>query len=115
MSSPAVTFVPDPKADLLLKSSDGVTFPIRRVFLQASSDVFEDMLSAGADDKTERDKKTGLPIIKLEDKASELDIFLRFIDKDQSRRNLAGDSLSLEETKTCVLSQSGLIASRLRC
>ena len=102
MSSTALAFVADPKADIVLKSADGTSFPIRKVHLQSSCDVFDGMLSAGSDDKAEKDKKTGLPVIKLDDKTSELDIFLRFIDRDQKRLSETGDPLSLDETMRCV-------------
>lgn len=96
----SLVFVADPNADIIVVSSDGVQFLVRKLYLQAASDVFDGMVSAGAGDSSEKDDRTGLPVVKLDDKASELDIFLRFIDKDQSRRNQAGDPLSLEETKT---------------
>lgn len=101
-AKPAIAFVADPKADIILESSDGVPFPIRRVHLQSSCEVFDGMLSAATGHDDEKDKKTGLTVVKLEDKASELDIFLRFIDRDQIRRSVSGEPLALEETKSYV-------------
>jgi hypothetical protein len=94
----SLAFVVDPKADIILKSSDGTSFPVRRLYLQAASEVFEEMLSSGSDDKAEKDKGTGLPVVTLQDSAKELDVFLRYIDRDQDRRSKGGKPLSLDET-----------------
>lgn len=100
----SIVFVADPAADLILKSSDGVWFPIRRVFLQAASEVFDGMLSTGTGSNADaKDPKTGLVVVQLDDKAAELDILLRFIDRDQSRVSKEGKPLSLGETMSYVL------------
>lgn len=100
-SETTLAFVADPKADVVLKSSDDTSFPIRRVHLQSSCEAFDDMFSAGTGEAdAEKDDKTGLPIIRLDDSATGLDLFLRYLDREQSRSS--GRPLSFVETKTCV-------------
>jgi hypothetical protein len=103
--APQLEFVDDPRADIVLQSSDGVSFAIRRVHLQSSCEVFDGMLSIGTDEKDEKhekDEKTGLPVVKLQDIAKQLDIFLRFIDRDQTRLKKTGEPLTLDETMSFV-------------
>lgn len=99
-ATPALAYVPDPKADLILKSSDGTTFPVRRVFLQTSSEVFEDMFASFSDVGSEKENSTGLPVVKLEETGADLDVFLRFITRDQPRPSEGGAPISAEQTKT---------------
>lgn len=99
-AEPALAFVAEPAADLLLRSSDGFDFPVRRISLQANCDVFDGMFAAGSDDAAERDDKTGLTLVKLEESGAELDLFLRFIIRDQVRFPDGGTPLSLKDTQT---------------
>lgn len=97
---PYIAFVPDPKADVILKSSDSHFFPIRRSSLQSCSDVFDGMFASLSDAEAEKGPTTGLPLVRLDDKGTDLDVFLRFVIRDQVPRGLDGSKISLEQTKT---------------
>lgn len=95
----ALFFVPEAKADVILQSSDGYTFPVRQLSLQAASDVFEEVFASFADGFA-TDEETGFPLVTVQDKAIDLDLFLRFVVRDQDRRAPGGGHLSIEETMT---------------
>lgn len=95
VDKPELAFVAEPRADVVLKSSDGHTFPVRRVSLQANSDVFDGMFDAASDSPGNlKDKTTILPLIPLDGTARGLDVLLRFILPKQIRPDRA--SLPLE-------------------
>ena len=86
-AKPTILYVADPKADIVLRSSDGIEFLVRRVVLQVNSEVFEGMFEASSGDLGEKDTKTGFPVIKLDEAAKELDLLLRWMSRDQKKDN----------------------------
>lgn len=95
-TSTPVLYIADPKADVVLVSSDGVKFPIRRVCLQAASEVFDDMFDTASAQAGEKDGQTDLPVVKLDDTAEELDLILRLIVRGQQIPTIPG--LPAEQT-----------------
>ncbi|OAX40155.1 hypothetical protein K503DRAFT_768835 [Rhizopogon vinicolor AM-OR11-026] len=68
-----------PKADVILRSSDGIDFRVFKLFLILASPFFEAMFelpqpAVGTSDDT----KDGLPVIRMQEDSKTLDIFLRF-------------------------------------
>lgn len=57
----------DPESDLVLRSSDGVSFTVRALYLRAGSDVFDGMLATKGD---------GSQDVKLPETADELALLL---------------------------------------
>ncbi|KAL7414649.1 hypothetical protein BDY24DRAFT_414360 [Mrakia frigida] len=82
-----ITFNPDPQADVIVLSSDLTSFSVRRSSLRNGSDVF-DGLFAASHPNGEKDSKTGLPIIRVDETEEALDLLLRFITPNQKRPNL---------------------------
>lgn len=72
-----VLFVAEAGADVVLVSSDDAVFPVRRVSLQANSDVFDDMFRSSTGATDEKDQETGLPRVKIDEKAEDIDFLLR--------------------------------------
>lgn len=87
---PAIAFVPERDADVILKSSDGINFSVRRLSLQASCEVFDGMFASASSFKSDEDGATGLPVIKLDEKGADLDLLLRFVIREQDRRTTDG-------------------------
>lgn len=87
-STSKILFVAEPGADVVVQSSDKITFAVRRVSLQASSDVFESMFNSASEDAEVTDSKTGLPLIKLDDKGDDLDLFFRASIRGQDKSGL---------------------------
>jgi len=77
----------DPKADIVVRSIDRFDFPFRRLFLSAASPVFEDMLEH-IDGLAGEKNAQGLPIMQVEERKDELELFLRFIHRDLARPKL---------------------------
>lgn len=67
-------------ADVILRSSDGKDFPMYKLDLSRSSQVFKGMLSALEDQRSDLPPfpKSGLPIIPLAEPADVLEVLLRF-------------------------------------
>ncbi|KAL7414652.1 hypothetical protein BDY24DRAFT_434290, partial [Mrakia frigida] len=64
-------------SDITLESSDGCHFATSKIHLQSSSAVFRDTLLIGQDQASEQ--LDGLPLLKLEDNAFPLGLFLSFV------------------------------------
>ncbi|EMD37129.1 hypothetical protein CERSUDRAFT_95392 [Gelatoporia subvermispora B] len=64
-----------PKADVVVRSSDGVDFPIRMFFLTAASAVFEGMFSLPQPAKATSSRR--LPVVEFAEHSKTLDIILR--------------------------------------
>ncbi|OCH85819.1 hypothetical protein OBBRIDRAFT_739184, partial [Obba rivulosa] len=62
-------------ADIIVRSSDKVDFPVRKCFLAAASAVFEAMLSLPQPENTSA--PNGLPVVELVEDSRTLDIILR--------------------------------------
>ncbi|KAL7412915.1 hypothetical protein BDY24DRAFT_81947 [Mrakia frigida] len=80
------TFFNDPKADILLRSVDGLLFATRRAYLVAASSVFEDMFEIpqpvedGAGRRKHGQEAPGtLPVVEMSEKGEDLEIFFRWI------------------------------------
>lgn len=75
----------DGKADIVLRSSDGVKFALRRALLEATSTVFEDMLAIPQPRAKRRKASPGSPpedgldVVQLSETADALEIFLRHV------------------------------------
>lgn len=89
-------YVADPKADAVLRSSDGIDFLVRRVSLQANSEVFDGMFDSSSGEVGEKDKETGFPVVKLEEKGEDLDLLLRFVVRAQAREPSMSTSVAKE-------------------
>lgn len=89
-------FIVDPKADVVLLSADDERFPVRRISLQANSDVFEGMFDSCSDEASEIDADTGLPVAKLDDAGKDLDLLLRLVVRGQRLPNTS--ALSIKST-----------------
>jgi hypothetical protein len=63
------------KVDIILRSSDGVIFRVRRLHLQSGSTVFDDMLSS-PDIGTIGEKVNGLAVVDFTESGRELKVFL---------------------------------------
>lgn len=88
MSSSTILYVADPKADVVLRSSDGIDFLVQRVVLQVNSEVFDGMFASSSGEVGEKDEKTGFPVVKLDEKGEDLDFLLRFIVRGQVKTDL---------------------------
>ena len=84
-----ILFVSEPRADVVLVSSDGLRFLVRKVSLQANSDFFDGMFATLDGQTSETDEETGLPAIKLDDKGSDIDALLCCCVLKQPRSDLA--------------------------
>jgi hypothetical protein len=82
-TSPKIFFVAEPRADVVLLSSDNVRFLIRKISLQAPSDVFDEMFSTLSGEIDIKDEETGLPVIQLSEKAADLDALLCLVVRNQ--------------------------------
>lgn len=133
MSTCASSPFDHPKADIILRSSDGVDFRVFKLFLTLASPFFETMFeppqpAAGTNDDTNDD----LPVISVQEDSKTLDTFLRFcypstLAEDPSLENLKDVkailgvarkySLNLIERKVCqaLASPKVLEAEALRC
>ena len=85
----------DPKADIVLRSQDGVAFPIQRLFLLASSSVFADMFLSVDGPKDGR-----LPEIQMEEKVGDLERYLRFLHRDVRRPTRLSQEDALRSART---------------
>lgn len=93
MSSATSTIkhIPDPRADIIIRPDDGPDFATRRKYLDAGSDVFESMLESSTDAQSDRDAKTGLPVVRItEVSAVVLDVILRLLARDQEKPDVSG-------------------------
>jgi len=72
-------YVADPRADIVVRSSNGIDFLVRRAFLEVHSEVFDAMFATASEDVGEKDPKTNLPVVKLVEKGEHIDLFLRLI------------------------------------
>ncbi|KAG2345774.1 hypothetical protein BDR05DRAFT_1011755 [Suillus weaverae] len=117
MSTCASSPFDHPKADIIMRSSDGVDFRVFKLFLSLASPFFETMFelpqpAVGTNDDT----KDGLPVISVQEDSKTLDTFLRFcypstLAEDPSLENLTDIkaivgaarkySLNLIERKVC--------------
>ncbi|KAG1881045.1 hypothetical protein F4604DRAFT_1922067 [Suillus subluteus] len=133
MSTCASSPFDHPKADIILRSSDGVDFRVFKLFLSLASPFFETMFklpqpAVGTNDDT----KDGLSVIPMQEDSKTLDTFLRFcypstLAEDPSLENLKDIkailrvarkySLDLIERKVCqaLASPKVLEAEPLRC
>ncbi|KAG0695911.1 hypothetical protein DFH29DRAFT_1083189 [Suillus ampliporus] len=132
MSTCALSPFDHPKADIILRSSDGVDFRVFKLFLTLASPFFETMFelpqpTVGTNDDT----KDGLPVIPVQEDSKTLDTFLRFcypstLAEDPSLESLTDIqailgaarkySLDLIERKVCqaVVNPKALEAEPLR-
>ncbi|KAG0709462.1 hypothetical protein DFH29DRAFT_888664 [Suillus ampliporus] len=133
MSTCASSPFDHPKADIIMRSSDGVYFRVFKLFLTLASPFFETMFelpqpAVGTSDDT----KDGLPVIPVQEDSKTLDTFLRFcypstLAEDPSLESLADIqaildaarkySLDLIERKVCqaLANPKVLEAESLRC
>ncbi|KAG1812918.1 uncharacterized protein BJ212DRAFT_439727 [Suillus subaureus] len=133
MSTCASSPFDHPKADIILRSSDGVDFRVFKLFLTLASPFFETMFelpqpAAGTND----DSNDDLPVISVQEDSKTLDTFLRFcypstLAEDPSLESLKDIkailgvarkySLNLIERKVCqaLASPKVLEAEALRC
>jgi hypothetical protein len=79
----------DPRADIVLRSSDKALFKLRRVHLIAASSIFDDMLSSPGLG-TVGEKIDGLAVVDLSETSRELSAFLSILlpRKDGEKRLL---------------------------
>jgi len=133
MSTRASSPFDHPKADVILRSSDGVNFHVFKLFLTLVSPFFEAMFELPQPTvMTTGDVNDGLPVIIMQEDSGILDMFLRFcypstLAEDPSLENptdilaILGAarkySLDLIERKVCqALANSKLLeAEPLRC
>ncbi|KAJ8590982.1 hypothetical protein M405DRAFT_880759 [Rhizopogon salebrosus TDB-379] len=79
MSTSASSPFDHPKADIILRSSDGIDFRVFKLLLALASPFFETMFELPQPaDGTSDDAKNGLPVIPVEEDGKTLDTFLRF-------------------------------------
>jgi len=83
-TQPTILYVADPKADIVLRSNDGVDFLACRLYLEAASEVFEGMFSVASGNVGKMDSM-GRPTLEIDEKAEVLDVLLRFNVRDQIR------------------------------
>ncbi|GJE90672.1 hypothetical protein PsYK624_068160 [Phanerochaete sordida] len=80
VSTPSPSPFDSPRADVVLRSSEGTDFRMLQTFLAWSSPVFDGMFSlpqpAGGD--TINEQQDGLPVVQLAETGAVLDILLRF-------------------------------------
>lgn len=70
----------DGKADIILRSVDNVDFALRRALLEASSSVFEDMLSLSQPARQDGSTDAGeLDVVQLAEQSRPLELFLRHV------------------------------------
>lgn len=71
------TFDPlnDPRADIILRSSDKTIFKVRRIHLQSGSRFFDDMLSS-PELGTIGEKVDGLAVVDMAESGGDLKVFL---------------------------------------
>jgi len=79
MSTRASSPFDHPKADIILRSSDGIDFHVFKVFLTLVSPFFEAMFELPQPTvMTTGDVNGGLPVVIMQEDSGTLDIFLRF-------------------------------------
>ncbi|KAG2125327.1 hypothetical protein DEU56DRAFT_575340 [Suillus clintonianus] len=133
MSTCAPSPFDHPKADIILRSADGVDFCVFKLFLTLASPFFETMFELPQPaDGTGDDTKDGLPVIPVPEDSKTLDTFLRFcypstLAEDPLLDSLADIlailgaakkySLDLIEKKVCqaLVNHKVLEAEPLRC
>ncbi|KAG2125325.1 hypothetical protein DEU56DRAFT_575281 [Suillus clintonianus] len=133
MSTCASSPFDHPKADIILRSADGVDFCVFKLFLTLASPFFETMFELPQPaDGTDNDTKDGLPVIPVQEDSKTLDTFLRFcypstLAEDPLLESLADIlailgaarkySLDLIERKVCqaLVNPKILEAEPLRC
>ncbi|KAG1860646.1 hypothetical protein DFJ58DRAFT_269293 [Suillus subalutaceus] len=124
------------KADIILRSADGVEFRVFTLFLSLTSPLFETLLclprTAGGATGTDQEMKDGLAVIAVSEDGKTLDSFLRFcypstLAEDPSLENLTDAlpvlaaarkySLDLIERKVCqtLVNPKVLETEPLRC
>ena len=69
-------------ADLVVQSSDGTLFATRALHLRSASSVFEDILGMPA--AQDQEKKDGHSLIKVEEKADLVELFLSYAQRDRA-------------------------------
>lgn len=79
-SAPPPSPFDHPRADIILRSSDGTDFRMHKAMLAWASPVFDGMLSlpAPADGASADEQKDGLPVVQLTESAAVLGVLLRF-------------------------------------
>ena len=80
-------FFKDPQADVVLRSTDKISFATRRLFLIAASSAFEGMFDVPQPTAVELSAKTDTPwgalsVVEMSETAEELEPFLRWIHRD---------------------------------
>jgi hypothetical protein len=91
----------DPANDILLCSSDNVTFPFRKLHLESASEVFEGMLSVGREGsrKVLHSDTAALEVVDLAEEAQLLEKYLVFIHPRTANPTIK----SYEELEKCVV------------
>jgi hypothetical protein len=133
MSTCASSPFDHPKADIILRSSDGIDFRVFKLFLALASPFFETMFELPQPaDGTSDNTKDSVPVIPVEEDSKILDTFLRFcypstLAEDPSLESLTDIlavlgaarkySLDLIERKVCqaLVNPKVLEAEPLRC
>ncbi|EIW75070.1 hypothetical protein CONPUDRAFT_26165, partial [Coniophora puteana RWD-64-598 SS2] len=67
-----------PKADVFLRSADGMYFRVFKLFLSLASPFFEAMFSLPQPDNADGENRDGLPVIPVSESSKTLDSFLKF-------------------------------------
>jgi len=98
----------DPANDILLCSSDNVTFPFRKLHLESASEVFEGMLSVGREGprKVLHSETAALEVVDLAEEAQLLEKYLVFIHPRTANPTIK----SYEELEKCVVLLSRVLS-----
>lgn len=100
-SSPTHAIFAEAANDVVLRSSDAQSFRFRRAYLEAASDVFDDLFalaSATVDGSVPRKRTGDGPIVDLADEGEVLETFLLFIHPRAANPALK----TWEELERCV-------------
>ena len=81
----------DPRADIVLQSSDGVQYRVRRLYLAAGCGLFDDMFQVAEGGSSEG--VGGLPVVELAEPSSDLDLFLPFLVRGQAKPQFDYDTI----------------------
>lgn len=87
----------DPLADVVLQSSDGVQYRLRRVFLVAASRFFDDLFTVAGGKTNPSSLEQELPVVPVEETSADLDLFVPFL----CRESVLPD-LSFEQIRTVL-------------
>ena len=88
-SAPSDPIYRDEKNDIVLRSSDNISFRYRKIHLQSMSPVFDTMLTDGRGEGARKKTGDGLDIVNLAEDSSELAAFLRFMHPQSVNPSLA--------------------------